>query len=400
VSIGQSPAANVTSAPLSAAERQRQHRERRRQATTLFTRTDWQLFLEPRTLPQKAGCQPGDLRALVLRELVDNALDAGADVDIRLTNSGWVIRDDGPGIDPELVPELFSVNRDLVSSKQLRLPTRGMVGNGLRVVMGAVAAFEGTMEVVTHGHRLALEVDRATGRTIATPTTSGRPELLRRGVTVYISLGDDSERDGSLARETARIGRFGSGYKGKTSPYWYSPRDLRNLIAQAPSDTTVADVTSWFGIAGQDERTAQELDLPAVSDLLDELRRFSTQVPPLRLGEVGEDAYEGTHYHRVVGHTRSTSAIEFPYVIEAWAKCRRAEQRGSGSVAIQLLLNKTQSVARLNAQSQPNRIRVTGCGLTRGIKGKTGHYNITLSVIAPSIDLASDGKEPALRGGN
>ena len=60
------------------AERKRQQRARDAQSALLFERADWSLFLSPATLPQKAGCQPSDLRALVLREIVDNALDAGA----------------------------------------------------------------------------------------------------------------------------------------------------------------------------------------------------------------------------------------------------------------------------------------------------------------------------------
>jgi signal transduction histidine kinase len=141
----------VTSRPAggtSAAERKRQSRERQRVAErqTYFSRTDWSLFLNPRTISQKAGCQPADLRKLALRELVDNGADASADnVIIYPEGDGWIISDDGPGLDPDDVPHLFSVNRTLVSSKQLRLPTRGMVGNGLRVVMGAVAVFEGSI---------------------------------------------------------------------------------------------------------------------------------------------------------------------------------------------------------------------------------------------------------------
>ena len=56
---------------------------------------------------------------------------------------GYRITDHGPGIDPEDVPTFFAVNRPLLSSKLKRLPLRGMLGNGLRVVMGAVAAFDG-----------------------------------------------------------------------------------------------------------------------------------------------------------------------------------------------------------------------------------------------------------------
>ena len=165
----QSPAANcdTPSGRTPAAERKRQQRERERlaQRQTYFSRPDWTLFISPRTLSQKAGCQPGDLRQLVLRELVDNALDAGASAIVVPVGDGWAIADDGAGLDPDDVPHLFCVNRVLVSSKQLRLPSRGLVGNGLRVVMGAVAAFEGTLSVETRGRRLTLAVDRDTGLT-------------------------------------------------------------------------------------------------------------------------------------------------------------------------------------------------------------------------------------------
>ena len=131
----QSPPATVTSGT-PAAERKRQQRERERLAKrqTYFSRTDWSLFLNPRTISQKAGCQSGDLRKLALRELVDNGADAGAKVIIYPEGDGWIISDDGPGLDPDDVPHLFSVNRTLVSSKQLRLPTRGRRRNPDRLL--------------------------------------------------------------------------------------------------------------------------------------------------------------------------------------------------------------------------------------------------------------------------
>ena len=77
---GQSRGRTVTSARRPgtlAAERKRQQRARDN-AALLFERDDWLLFIDAATLPQKAGCQPENLRQIVLRELVDNALDAGA----------------------------------------------------------------------------------------------------------------------------------------------------------------------------------------------------------------------------------------------------------------------------------------------------------------------------------
>ena len=64
---GDSPARTVTSnrrPGRSAAERKRDQRARDAKNGLLFERQDWMLFLSPATLPQKAGCQPGDLRAL------------------------------------------------------------------------------------------------------------------------------------------------------------------------------------------------------------------------------------------------------------------------------------------------------------------------------------------------
>jgi len=87
----------------------------------------------------------------VLKELADNALDEDAKVEVgELPNKGaYFVEDDGPGIDgtPEEIAQLFSINRPMVSTKLLRLPTRGAIGNGLRVVAGAVLASSGTLVV-------------------------------------------------------------------------------------------------------------------------------------------------------------------------------------------------------------------------------------------------------------
>jgi hypothetical protein len=372
-------------------------RERLARKPIYFERTDWSLFLDQRTLPQKAGCQPHDLRRLVLRELVDNALDAGANVTVGVDHDGpgwWVIADDGPGLEPERVPQLFSVNRPLLSSKQIRLPTRGMVGNGLRVVMGVVSAFDGRLTVETSGRRLELAVDRDTGLTVV---ASDEAISLTTGLSVRINLGGHYfDYDGSLASETARIATFGSTYHGATSPYWYAAKGLRTPMQQAPPETTVADVASWFAVATDQHRDmclAHDLDISTVSELLTRMRAHTTPVRPHQLGDIDAIAHEGTLYHKFAGVCRRDPQI--PYVAEAWTTCRRAE-RGASSAEVRLIRNRTESASRLYATSTAERLTVKGCGPSRRIKGKTGHYNIVLSVISPLIELATDGKEPAL----
>ena len=394
--LAQSPAATVTSTAggKSAAERKREQRDRERRAKlpTFFDRADWSLFTNPRTLLQKAGCQPQDLRRLVLRELVDNALDAGANAIVENLGKDWyAVSDDGPGIDPDDVPRIFSVNRSLISSKQIRLPTRGMVGNGCRVIMGAVAAFDGFLVVDNRGRRLVLDVDRATGMTNIVKDDA---VPMHPGMRVHINLGSDGYDYGSLAQETVRIADYGSSYEGVTSPHWYDARDLHDLMVQAPAKTTVADVAGWFAIENHDLRIARDLSVQDSRELLATLRTFVGPVQPDKLGEVGEDAYEEHFYHKFVGFTRTTA--EIPYVVEAWATCRRSEQRGAGSARAQLLLNKTISVSRLHVSSNPHGLYIQGCGMNRTVDGKTGHYYIVVSVLSPYIALATDGKEPAL----
>ena len=138
-----------------------------------FERADWTLFRSISTLPQKAGVPARRLRRLVLKELVDNALDAGGEVEVgELEGGGYYIQDDGPGIEPAEIATLFSIDRPMVSSKLLRLPTRGALGNGLRVVTGAVLASSGRLKIYTRDRRIDPAMTAASMRT---------PTLVRMG---------------------------------------------------------------------------------------------------------------------------------------------------------------------------------------------------------------------------
>ena len=114
-----------------------------------FERADWTSFRTIEGLQQKAGVPADRLRRLVLKELTDNALDTETAVTIGETARGYFIDDRGPGFDPDNVAVMFSIARPLMSTKLLRLPTRGALGNGLRVVAGAVLASKGFLTVTT-----------------------------------------------------------------------------------------------------------------------------------------------------------------------------------------------------------------------------------------------------------
>jgi hypothetical protein len=107
---------------------------------------DWKYLTSLETLPQKAGVPQTWLPRLVAKELVDNALDQSPDVTFGVLKrecGGLYVENAGaaiPGTD-EAVARIFSLQRPLESSKHIRLPARGALGNGTRVVAGVVLAF-------------------------------------------------------------------------------------------------------------------------------------------------------------------------------------------------------------------------------------------------------------------
>src|SRR5260221_6521776 len=227
----ESELANVTPAPTSSAERVRRHRARKKAAATatplLYERADWQLFVQQELLPQKVGCRRDQLGGVVLKEAVDNALDTGTEVELTQTSDGYRIPDRGQGIDTADVPRLFAVNRPLLSSKLKRLPLRGMLGNGLRVVMGAVAAFGGKISVTTRGHRLSLAVDSVTG---ATKVLADDPVTFQAGTIVEISLGLFDGADRRAADLSLVVAQKGQQYGGPSHPAWNGVDDIRALV--------------------------------------------------------------------------------------------------------------------------------------------------------------------------
>jgi hypothetical protein len=122
-------------------------------------REDWMEFRTLETLGRKGGVPEGRLGQLVAKEIADNAFDAGGRITYGILSSGGFFVQDGgggiPGNDEELAG-LFSIKRPLRSTKHWRLPTRGALGNGLRIVAGLTLASGGSLTVKTRGRSLQL----------------------------------------------------------------------------------------------------------------------------------------------------------------------------------------------------------------------------------------------------
>lgn len=373
-----------------------------------FKREDWTLFRSLGTISQKAGVPTWQLRRLVLKELADNALDAAGNCRVGESDgaSFYFVQDDGPGLpgEPADVAELFSIGRPLTSSKLLRLPTRGAVGNGLRVVAGTVLASGGRLTVYTQNrkHRLTPKDD---GTTAVEWEAADFPTGTRVEIRFGGALDEDDDDALAWARMAVELGSDNA-YRGKPSGWWYDSESFHELCLSAGEMTVrelVAEIDGCAGakageLAGDFKgRRANELSRDESTALLRAIRAASKPVDLKRLGSLGKSATEGAYacergtFRLRPG--RTGLAAEIPFIVEAWAKPRT-------DPALGICINRTPVASELAVYRHPNSkgdYTVNGFGLLNGFPvGRRGDFALTINVTAPYVPITNDGKTPDL----
>jgi hypothetical protein len=364
----------------------------------LFLREDWKLFRNIETLAQKAGVPQESIPSLVVKELVDNALDAGSSCELAVMPgvNGFYVRDSGEGIDPEQLQELFSVSRPLLSSKLLRLPTRGALGNGLRVVSGAVLASGGYIRVCTRGKQYHLHFDQDGNTDVRQIGDSSGP-----GTQVAVVFGANLPvRDSDLewGRLSIAFAR-GTGFKCKTSPYWYTSEAFYELANSyyGPVETLVScfdgiNKGKAIELAGLfPDRTSAQLSFAETEMLLHQLRAYCREVKQNRLGQIGDlPDFRGyataAGYHRV-NSLRGQHSAALPYLVEAWVSLAE-------NSSLTFLVNKTRITGDVRMYDDRGKLSLFGCGLGHSIKSKSAQ--IVINIQTPYMPITSDGKEPDL----
>lgn len=382
-----------------------------------FEREDWTLFRSLETLGQKAGVPREKIPRLVAKELTDNALDAAESCTFKVLKTGrFHVKDEGPGLPgtDEEIAAMFSVARPLTSSKLLRRPTRGALGNGLRVVAGAVLASRGELIVKTRGRALRLIPRDSDGGTDVERLGKWRG----KGARVEVKLGSNLSVDDDLfnwANRAVLLSGKGQAYKGRTSPWWYDCDSLYELVHAAGSRTIRDLVQKFEGCSGRkagaaskgfQNRLCESLTRKETSGLLETLRKHSKKVIPKRLGFVGEDVpgLEGYAYAKVVG-TFDTKAdsdglpATIPFVIEVWS-----EEASESTVLVHVNRTPvTSDVWMLDMKDHACR-GLAGCSLSNEkantatpIKvGRNRHFQFVVNIITPYMPITTDGKEPNL----
>ena len=361
---------------------------------------DWTLFRSLNTLTQKAGVSADKIAMVVAKELVDNALDTGAKCDIGLIgNDGFYVEDDGPGIEASdnEIASLFSICRPLTSTKFVRLPNRGALGNGLRVVVGAVFSIENaTLKVSTNGRTLKL-IPQDDGIT----KFEEIGDYKKRGTRIEVVLPKHvDEKTLNWGLEAISLAR-GKYYRGKTSPYWYDSEAFYELLQSNPSERTVRDFIGDFdgcsgtksGIITKDflKRGASSLTREEADKLLDIARKHSKKVKASRLGHIGliEDikGYAKSLSEFSVETHRGKFNAELPVVVEAWVN-------KVPKIELSFFINRTPITSHIGIMHDKSKILILGRGFHGYIKAIAEPIRIQVNVITPHMPITSDGKEP------
>ncbi len=294
----------------------------------------------------------------LLKELIDNSLDACETanvpplVEVEIGDNAFSVRDNGPGLSEEtLVRSLDYLKR--VSDKAFYVsPTRGQLGNALKVVWAApfVAHGEhGLVEVWSRGfhHTVEVSMDRIAQRPVVSHTAK-EDGFVKNGTFVKIhwldlacSIETEDEESYKTTDFSTMAKELVEGYTAfnphstfrlgdttfeatdptwrkwnpsdPTSPHWYTLETLRDLIAayvyqerDGGRARTVRELVSEFrglsSTAKQKEATANlsgvylhdlvkddDIDMGRVEGLLETMKKLSKAPKPAALGIIGQE---------------------------------------------------------------------------------------------------------------
>ena len=119
-------------------------------------------FCSAKELVAQTGHEPDDWPLVILKELIDNALDACEEarvapvIRVTVARGKIRVRDNGPGIPPETVASILDFTTRTSSREAYVAPDRGQQGNALKTILAmpfALSGDEGRVEIVARGIR-------------------------------------------------------------------------------------------------------------------------------------------------------------------------------------------------------------------------------------------------------
>jgi hypothetical protein len=307
-------------------------------------------FLEQRALVSQTGQPVTRFGDVVVKELLDNALDAcetakvSPEIEITISQGTAVQRvtvaDNGSGIPAGVVERILDFST-LTSDKALyRSPCRGAQGNALKTIIGIPGALGVTAPVVIEArgtrHMIGVALDAAgnvavrhdrepcprdQGTAVTIPLPDGLEVDAARWARGYAlvnphatfalrELGNDSgDGNPEIYKATARDGWAKPAPGDPTSPWWYDEAAFARLAASLaaagddrPLGAFIAEFRGLSGTAKRKQAAAAVPQIRRISDLtaqpdgaaalLTAMRQASAEPKVTVLGQVPGDHYE------------------------------------------------------------------------------------------------------------
>jgi DNA topoisomerase VI subunit B len=309
-------------------------------------------FFSEKELTAQTGHGPRDWPLVIVKELLDNALDAceeaGAQpvAGVTVDGDGITVTDNGPGIPAETVAGVLDYSVRVSSREAYAAPDRGAQGNALKTLVAmpfVLDGGQGRVTVTARGirHEITVRVDPV--RQVPVIDHGQHPADVKTGTAVTVHWPDSARSILDDARP--RFLQIASGFawlnphlkltvnwdevryqpqeptapawakwkpSDPTSPHWYTPQMLERLVAAYVSDPAHAAmsvrefVTQFRGLTSSAKgkqvlaetgmtRTALgdlangRLDSPAIAGLLEAMQRHSRPVKPGQLGVIGRE---------------------------------------------------------------------------------------------------------------
>ena len=163
---------------------------------TTFTKSRLLDFCSETELVAQAGQPVRDWPLYVMKELVDDALDAceeagtAPDVSIAVGDGKIVVTDEGPGIPADTIKGVLDFSVRVSSREAYVSPTRGAQGNALKTVIAMPFALDGgkgrvTIEAHSTAHEIEMSVDAVRQQPRFTHTRTASSVRTGTRVTVF-----------------------------------------------------------------------------------------------------------------------------------------------------------------------------------------------------------------------
>jgi DNA topoisomerase VI subunit B len=227
-------------------------------------------FCSRKELVAQTGHEPDAWPLVVLKELVDNALDAceeagvAPEIGVQVEPGAITVVDNGPGMPLDTVTAILDFSSRVSSREAYVAPDRGAQGNALKTILAMPFVLDGAaghVEIRAHGlcHRIAFTVDalrqapvihhgheecdvrKGTSITVTWPESAC--SILAEAEQRFLQIADDytwlnphlaltltwfGERSAVSATDPSwRKWRPSD----PTCPHWYTPQHLERLVA-------------------------------------------------------------------------------------------------------------------------------------------------------------------------